>query len=49
LEREGRILLVVPHEIGVARELADTVGFLDNGMTLAKALASRCFTAPTQE
>ena len=37
---------VVTHEMGFAREVADTVGFMDQGKLVELAPPGRFFTAP---
>jgi aspartate/glutamate/glutamine transport system ATP-binding protein len=49
LARDGMTMIVVTHEIGFAREVADKVVFIDNGMKMEEASADRFFSAPTQE
>ena len=47
LAKEGMTMLVVTHEIGFAREMADKIVFIDNGMKLEAAPADRLFSNPT--
>ena len=49
LARDGMTMIVVTHEIGFAKEVADKVVFIDNGMKMEEAPADRFFSAPTQE
>jgi ABC-type polar amino acid transport system ATPase subunit len=49
LARDGMTMIVVTHEIGFAREVADKVVFIDNGMKMEEAPADRFFSNPTQE
>jgi ABC-type polar amino acid transport system ATPase subunit len=39
----------IRHEIGFAREVADTVVFIDQGVKAEEAPAARFFNNPTQE
>jgi ABC-type polar amino acid transport system ATPase subunit len=49
LAREGMTMIVVTHEIGFAREVADKVVFIDNGLKIEEAPADTFFSAPTQD
>jgi polar amino acid transport system ATP-binding protein len=49
LAREGMTMVVVTHEMGFAREVADRVVFMDAGAVVEEAAPSRFFTHPTQE
>ena len=49
LAKEGMTMIVVTHEIGFAKEVADKVVFIDDGMKIEEATADRFFSNPTQE
>jgi polar amino acid transport system ATP-binding protein len=49
LAREGMTMVVVTHEMGFAREVADRVIFMDAGAIVEEAAPSRFFSHPTQE
>jgi ABC-type polar amino acid transport system ATPase subunit len=49
LAREGMTMIVVTHEIGFAREVADKVVFIDNGMKIEEAPAEGFFNSPIQD
>jgi len=49
LAKEGMTMIVVTHEIGFAKEVADTVVFIDDGIKIEEAAADRFFTTPTHE
>jgi len=49
LARDGVTLVVVTHEIGFAREVADTVVFLDEGRVVEQGPPSRVIDHPTEE
>jgi aspartate/glutamate/glutamine transport system ATP-binding protein len=49
LAKEGMTMIVVTHEIGFAKEVADKVVFLDDGVKIEEAAADRFFSHPTQE
>jgi polar amino acid transport system ATP-binding protein len=49
LAREGMTMVVVTHEMGFAREVADRVVFMDAGAIVEEAAPSRFFTHPTHE
>jgi polar amino acid transport system ATP-binding protein len=49
LARTGMTMIVVTHEIGFAREAADTVVFLDNGHIIETGKPADVLTAPTHE
>src|ERR1700743_1616380 len=49
LAREGMTMVVVTHEIGFAREVADTVVFLDAGRIVETAAPERFFSNPETE
>jgi len=46
LKADGLTMLIVTHEMGFAREVADRVCFLDGGRIVEDAPPSRLFTAP---
>lgn len=49
LAREGMTMVVVTHEMGFAREVADRVLFMDKGEILEQGAPSHFFTAPTHD
>ncbi len=49
LAREGMTMVVVTHEMGFAREMADRVLFMDRGEILEQGVPEHFFTAPTLE
>ncbi len=49
LAKEGMTMVVVTHEIGFAREVADRVVFIDNGLKVEEAPAAVFFSHPTHE
>jgi polar amino acid transport system ATP-binding protein len=49
LAREGMTMVVVTHEMGFAREVADRVIFMDSGAIVEEGPAARLFTEPAQE
>jgi polar amino acid transport system ATP-binding protein len=49
LAREGMTMVVVTHEMGFAREVADRVLFMDKGEILEQGVPEHFFTAPTHE
>ncbi len=49
LADEGMTMLVVTHEMGFAREVADRVLFLDRGAILEEGPASEVLTSPREE
>ena len=49
LAREGMTMIVVTHEIGFAKEVADKVVFIDDGVKIEEATADRFFSSPTHE
>lgn len=49
LAREGMTMLVVTHEMGFAREVADRVVFMDKGKIVEEGLPEEIFTNPKQE
>ena len=49
LAREGMTMLVVTHEIGFAREVADSVAFMDAGVVIERGTPQQTFTNPRHE
>jgi ABC-type polar amino acid transport system ATPase subunit len=49
LAKDGMTMIVVTHEIGFAKEVADKVVFIDDGVKVEEATAGRFFSHPTQE
>ncbi len=49
LAKEGMTMIVVTHEIGFAKEVADKVVFIDDGMKIEEATTDRFFSSPTHE
>ena len=49
LAREGMTMLVVSHEMGFAREVADRVIFMDEGAVVEVGTPEHFFTNPTHE
>ena len=49
LAREGMTMVVVTHEMGFAREVADTVVFMDEGRILEVAAPDTFFDSPLHE
>ncbi len=49
LADEGWTMVVVTHEIGFAREAADEVLFLDQGVVAERGRPADLFTAPKEE
>ncbi len=49
LAREGMTMVVVTHEMGFAREVADRVVFMDAGAIVEEAAPASFFTHPTHE
>jgi len=48
LKREGMTMLIATHEMGFAREVADEVCFLHDGLIVERGDPERIFTAPEQ-
>lgn len=48
LAQEGMTMLVVTHEMGFAREVADRVVFMDGGVVVEEGPAEHVISAPTQ-
>lgn len=49
LAREGMTMVVVTHEMGFAKEVADRVIFMDEGKVVEEGTPDRFFTAPQEE
>jgi general L-amino acid transport system ATP-binding protein len=49
LAREGMTMICVTHEMGFARQVADTMVFMDHGEIVEAAPAERFFAAPKSE
>lgn len=49
LAEEGMTMVIVTHEMGFAREVADRVIFMDQGYILEEGDPEEIFTAPTSE
>ncbi|WP_341479129.1 amino acid ABC transporter ATP-binding protein [Heliobacterium chlorum] len=49
LAKEGMTMVVVTHEMGFAREVADRVIFMDNGMIVEEGTPEHFFTNPREE
>ena len=49
LAREGMTMVVVTHEMAFAREVADRVIFMDQGIIMEEGTPAKIFEAPTQE
>ncbi len=49
LAREGMTMIVVSHEMGFAREVADRVVMMDDGLIVEQGTPETFFTNPTQE
>jgi len=49
LAREGMTMIVVSHEMGFVRDVADGVAFMDAGRVVEYAAKDRFFTAPAEE
>jgi polar amino acid transport system ATP-binding protein len=49
LAREGMTMVVVTHEMGFAREVADRVIFMDAGAIVEEEAPSQFFSNPAQE
>ncbi|OLL19693.1 MULTISPECIES: amino acid ABC transporter ATP-binding protein [unclassified Rhodococcus (in: high G+C Gram-positive bacteria)] len=49
LARDGATLVIVTHEIGFAREVADTVMFMDGGVVVEQGPPAQVLDRPTQE
>jgi len=49
LAREEMIMVVVTHEMGFAREVADRVLFMDYGKLVEEGILEHFFTEPQEE
>lgn len=49
LAEDGMTMMVVTHEMGFAREVADSVAFMDEGIILEQDRPERIFDAPVEE
>ncbi|MCL6573033.1 MAG: amino acid ABC transporter ATP-binding protein [Bacillus sp. (in: Bacteria)] len=49
LAREGMTMVVVTHEMGFAREVADRIVFIDEGRILEEAIPAEFFENPREE
>ncbi|NMB25593.1 MAG: amino acid ABC transporter ATP-binding protein [Firmicutes bacterium] len=49
LAREGMTMVVVTHEMGFAREVADRILFMDEGRIVEQGTPGHFFTAPVEE
>jgi len=49
LKSAGMTMVIATHEMSFAREIADTVGFLDGGVLLEQGPPEQIFAAPAQE
>ncbi|MCG7406133.1 amino acid ABC transporter ATP-binding protein [Paenibacillus sp. ACRRX] len=49
LAREGMTMVVVTHEMGFAKEVADRIVFMDQGRIIEEAEPSQIFTQPCEE
>ncbi|MGZ6267427.1 MAG: amino acid ABC transporter ATP-binding protein [Candidatus Limnocylindrales bacterium] len=49
LAREGMTMIVVSHEMGFAREVANRVVMMDDGVVVEEGTPDKVFSAPTQE
>ncbi len=49
LAREGMTMVVVTHEMGFAREVADRVLFMDAGKLVEEGTPEHFFTDPQEE
>ena len=49
LATEGMTMVVVTHEMGFAREMADRVIFMDEGMIVEEGSPEAIFTSPKEE
>ncbi|QEM70283.1 amino acid ABC transporter ATP-binding protein [Geobacter sp. FeAm09] len=49
LAREGMTMVVVTHEMGFAREVADRVIFMDHGQIVEEGTPEHFFTSPSHE
>jgi polar amino acid transport system ATP-binding protein len=49
LAREGMTMIVVSHEMGFAREVANRVVMMDDGVVVEEGTPDQMFSSPTQE
>jgi polar amino acid transport system ATP-binding protein len=49
LAREGMTMIVVTHEMGFAREVADTVAFMDAGVVVESGAPAEVLERPREE
>ena len=49
LGKEGMTMVVVTHEMGFAREVADRVLFMDDGMIIEENVPAELFNSPQNE
>jgi polar amino acid transport system ATP-binding protein len=49
LAREGMTMIVVSHEMGFAREVANRVVMMDDGVVVEEGTPNQIFSAPTQD
>jgi polar amino acid transport system ATP-binding protein len=49
LAKDGRTLIIVTHEVGFAREVADTVVFMDAGLIVEQGPPSAVLDNPQHE
>jgi ABC-type polar amino acid transport system ATPase subunit len=49
LARDGMTMVVVSHEMGFAREVADRVVFMDHGEVVETGTPEQCFVSPKEE
>ena len=49
LAKQGMTMVVVTHEMGFARQVADRVIFMDHGLIVEEGLPAQVFTAPQQQ
>lgn len=47
--REGNTMIIVTHELGFAREVADRIVLMDNGVIVEAGTAAEMFTNPQEE
>ncbi|ATW28019.1 amino acid ABC transporter ATP-binding protein [Candidatus Formimonas warabiya] len=47
--QEGNTMIIVTHELGFAREVADKVVFMDNGLVVEEGPVEKIFTDPGEE
>jgi polar amino acid transport system ATP-binding protein len=49
LAREGMTMIVVSHEMGFAREVANRVVMMDDGVVVEEGTPDQVFSSPTQD